>query len=270
MKIKIILAGAGVAFCAALGAAPLSVTTAVQTRPDPEAPVIAVLKAGSEQPAPTDKAGPAPAGWSAVEVNGPFEGYVRNRDLTKQLDVLPGAPVYLAPREDSGVLAVFEKGDKAAITGLHGGWTQVRLEKTVVGYIRTGPAEPAPAAAAAAAPTAPAMPAPAAPSSSPPAAAPASAPPAGAPSPPGEIVALSRLFEGTLASSQSILAPRRPYGWQLEDSSGKRIAYVDLTKLLLTDQIENYAGRAVVVLGSIRPVRESKDFVIVADGFRLK
>ena len=128
MKTKLILTGAGLALCASLGAATLSVSTAVQTQPDPSSPVITVLKAGSELPAPTDKAGPPPPGWAAIEVPGPFEGYVRNRDLTKQLDVLPGSSVFLGPGEDQGVLAVFAKGDKAEITGLRGSWTQVRLE----------------------------------------------------------------------------------------------------------------------------------------------
>jgi hypothetical protein len=279
MKIKIILTAAGFALCPALDAAPLSVSTAVQTQPDPASPVIAVLKAGSEQPVPTDKAGPPPAGWCAVEVAGPFEGYVKNKDLTKQLDVLPGASIYIAPNEDAGVLAVFEKGDKASITGLRGTWTQVRLEKTLVGYIRTGPAEPA---AVPVAPTAPAAPAAAAPSAAPLSVAPVSAAPvsaapvsaaptaaAAAPAQESE-VALSQLFEGTLASTRSMLEPRRPYHWQLLDASGKRIAYVDLSKLLLTEQIANYAGHAVVVLGSIRPVKESNDLVIEVVGFRLK
>ena len=260
MKTKIILAAAGFACGAALEAATLSVSTAVQTQPDPSAPVFTLLKAGAEAPAPADRAGPAPAGWSAVQIPGPFEGYVRNKDLTKQLDVLPGAFIYLAPKVESGVLAVFEKGDKAEITGLHGGWTQVRLEKTLVGYIHTGPAEPAPASVA------PAPPVASAPS------APAAAPgPALASAPAQESnVSLSRLFEGTLTSTKSMLAPRRPFDWQLVDSSGKRIAYVDLSKLLLTDRIGNYAGRTVVVLGSIMPVRETEDLVIEVEGFRLK
>lgn len=268
MKIKTILTAAAFACGAALDAATLSVATAVQTQPDPASPVFTVLKAGSEQPAPSDKAGPPPPGWTAVDIPGPFEGYVKNRDLTKQLDVLPGASVFLAPKEGAGVLAVFEKGDKAEITGLHGSWTQVRLEKTLVGYIRTGAPEAAPVAAAPTVPVAPVSDAqPAAP-----AAVPAAAPAAAAPSAPAPSanVALSRLFEGTLASTQSLLTPHRPFDWQLVDASGKRIAYVDLSKLLLTDQIANYSGRAVVVLGSIRPVKETNDLVIDVDGLRLK
>jgi hypothetical protein len=78
------------------------------------------------------------------------------------------------------------------------------------------------------------------------------------------------LFEGTLASSKSLLLPKRPFDWQLVDDSGKRVAYVDLSKLLLTDQIENYSGHRVVVLGSLKPVKDSDDLVILVEGLRLK
>jgi hypothetical protein len=254
MKIKLALAAAAVTGAAALNAATLSVATAVQSQPDAASAVIVVLPAGSEQPTPTDKAGIPPAGWIAVEVAGPFEGYVRNKDLSKQLDVIPGASILVAPKDGSGVLSVFEKGDKAEITGLHGSWTQVHLDKTLVGYIQVSPPAPAPAAAPAAPPVAPAAPAAAAP------AAPAGDGNAG----------LSRLYEGTLASTKSLLLPKRPYDWQIVDASGKRIAFVDLTKLLLTDQIENYAGHGVVVLGSLEPVQGSDDLVIRVVGLRLK
>lgn len=262
MKIKFAFAVAGFASCAALDAATLSVSTAVQAQPDPASAVITVLKAGSEQPAPTDKVGPPPAGWVAVDVPGPFEGYVKNKDLTKQLEVEPGANVYIGPKEGSGVLAVFAKGDKAEITGLHGGWTQVRLDKTLVGYIQATPV-----AAVAAAPTAPSAPKGVA----------AAAPPAGssraqapASTSPDEDQSLSRLFEGTLQTTRSALFPKRPYDWQLVDASGTLVAYVDLKKLLLTDQIENYSGHEVVVLGALKPVADTKDLVIVVEGLRLK
>ena len=77
-------------------------------------------------------------------------------------------------------------------------------------------------------------------------------------------------FEGTLASTKSILMLKRPYAWQILDASGKRIAFVDLSKLLLTDQIENYAGHGVVLLGSLQPIKDSDDLVIEVVGLRLK
>jgi pyruvate/2-oxoglutarate dehydrogenase complex dihydrolipoamide acyltransferase (E2) component len=258
MKIKFAFAAAGLACGAALHAATLSVATAVQSQPDAASTVIVILPAGAEQPTPTDKVGLPPAGWIAVEVAGPFEGYVKNRDLSKQLDVMPGANVYVAPKAASGVLAVFAKGDKAEITGLHGSWTQVRLDKILVGYIQTGGGAPETASAApvAAPPTAPTAPAPAAPAPT-------------ASSDDGS-VSLSRLFEGTLATTKSMLLPKRPYDWQLVDPSGKRIAFVDISKLLLTDQIDNYSGHGVVVLGSLKPVKDTNDLVILVEGLRLK
>jgi len=258
MKIKFLLTAAGLACAGALGAAPLSVSTAVQSQPDPASPVIAVLAAGSEAPLPSQNGAAAPSGWTAVDVSGPFTGYVKNKDLTKQLDVEAGASIYLAPKEGSGVLAVFAKGDRAVITGLHGGWTQIRLEKTLVGYIATTPALPV----APSEPTAPSAP-PSTPMTAPTA-------PAGAlaPMPSGE--KLSQLFEGTLAQTKSVFGPRRPFKWQLLDAAGKHIAYVDLSSLLLTDQIENYSGHAVVVLGSLKPVKETGDIVIVVEALHLK
>jgi hypothetical protein len=264
MKIKFALAAAGLACGTALNAATLSVATAVQSQPDAGSAVIIILPAGAEQPTPTDKVALPPAGWIAVELAGPFQGYVKNKDLSKQLDVIPGATIYLAPKAASGVLTVFAKGDKAEITGLHGSWTQVRLDKTLVGYIQTstGAPEAAPAAPPAPAPVAPPVSAPSNP---------APEPPAAAPSVPDEgNASLSRLFEGTLASTKSFFASKRPYDWQLVDASGKRIAYVDISKLLLTDQIENYAGHGVVVLGSLKPVKDTSDLVILAEGMRLK
>ena len=66
MKTKTILIAVGFAACASLDAATLSVGTAVQTQPDPSAPVLTLLKAGAEEPTPSDKGGPVPPGWSAV------------------------------------------------------------------------------------------------------------------------------------------------------------------------------------------------------------
>ena len=259
MKIKALIAAAALSGAGALNAATLSVATAVQSQPDAASAVIVVLPAGSEQPAPTDKAGVPPAGWIAVEVAGPFEGYVKNRDLSKQLDVVPGASILVAPKDGSGVLTVFAKGDKAEITGLHGSWTQVHLDKTLVGYIQVSPSAAAPVPAAA----------PSVPEGTP---APAAAAPASNPtSSTNGDVRLSRIYEGTFASTKSILMPKRPFDWQIQDESGKRIAYVDLSKLLLTDQIANYAGHAVVLLGSIEAVNDtSGDLVIKVVGLRLK
>ncbi|MES2692759.1 MAG: hypothetical protein V4773_04745, partial [Verrucomicrobiota bacterium] len=119
-------------------AAPLATTTAVHTKPDSSSPAITYLKAGTEPTVAIGLGATAPAGWTAVELPGPFEVYVENKDLAKSLDVKPGAPMRLSPKADAGIVAVAEKGDKASITGLRGKWTQLNLEKKLVGYINVG------------------------------------------------------------------------------------------------------------------------------------
>ena len=67
----------------------LPATTAVHVEASTQSAVATYLKAG-EEPRPAPGA-TAPAGWLAVELPGPFEVYVENKDLTKSLDVRPGA-----------------------------------------------------------------------------------------------------------------------------------------------------------------------------------
>jgi len=250
---------------ATLRGATLAQTTAVQTRPDDNAPVIALLKAGTE-PVPAPDSVSAPAGWMAVSVAGPFDGYVVNSDLTKQLDVRPGAPIRLEPKPDAGIITVGEKGDKTHLTGLHGNWTQIRVDKTLIAYIRTGAAAASPSPSPLPPPrdlSAPISTIGAAPGAS--AAAPQPAP-SGETSPAG----LARSFEGRFASTRHPFSPRRPYDWELLDGSGRRYAYLNIGKLLLTDQIENYSNHEVAVFGALKPVPGGKDLVIEVESLRLR
>ncbi len=246
-------------------AAPLTETTAIQTRPELSAPAIGVIKAGAE---PSAAEVVAPTGWLAVNVPGPFEGYVQNADLSKSLDVKPGSGIYLAPSADSGVLATAAKGDKISITGLRGKWTQVRLDRTVVGFIHLGPITPAGQTAETPQTVAQAVPeAAAAASSSAPvtdAGKPAAGPAADAPG------SAFRYLEGKFVSTRHLLSPRRPYDWQIEDAAGTRIAYLDLSKLLLTEQADSYAGHTVEVFGAVNPVPGTRDIVINVENLQLR
>jgi hypothetical protein len=270
MKTKLALFATWLAATASLAAAPLTATTAVQTRPDDAAPVVSYLKAGTEPtPAATAVLANTPAGWMAVDLVGPFEAYVENKEIGKGLDVRPGASIYLQPKLDSGVLTTMEKGDKVEITGLRGKWTQVHVDKKLIGYIRlTGvasnivvaPVTDAKAAAPAPAPLAPAA---------------IGAVSSGQPAPIASLgdsgsSALPRLFQGKFASSKRPFAPRRPYDYQLNDDAGVRYAYLDLSKLLLTDAIENYLDHVVVVFGTAKNVPGTKDIVIEIESLQLR
>jgi hypothetical protein len=270
MKTKLALLAAWLAAAASMAAAPLTATTAVQTLPADAAPVVSYLKAGTEPtPAATAAIAATPAGWMAVDLTGSFEAYVENKEIGKGLDVRVGASIYLQPKLDSGVLTVMEKGDKVEITGLRGKWTQVHVDKKLVGYIHlTGVASAVVVAPVTDAKAAAPAPAPLAPATNV-ATNPGQPAPTASLGDPGSS-ALPRLFQGKFASSKRPFAPRRPYDYQLNDDAGVRYAYLDLSKLLLTDAIENYLDRVVVVLGTAQNVPGTKDIVIEVESLQLK
>lgn len=274
MKIKLLaFAALSAGLVTALSAAPLTTTSAVHTRPDAASPAITFLKAGTEPVAASGTLGTTPAGWMAVELPGPFEGYVENKDLAKSLDVKPGAAIRLAPKADAGVLAVAEKDDKATITGLRGKWTQISLEKKLVGYLHLG-------GTAGYRPPIATTPATAAPPASGPMSAAPVAPAAYGVSGPGQPAAtvatgdpssaLPRQFAGRFVSTRRPFTPRRPYDYALNDDAGKRYAYLDTSKLMLTEQIEKYLDRPVVVFGAAKAAAGGKEMVIQVETLQLK
>ncbi|HEY9247995.1 MAG TPA: hypothetical protein VIO38_02640, partial [Rariglobus sp.] len=86
----------------------------------------------------------------------------------------------------------------------------------------------------------------------------------------GASSALPRLFQGRFASTYNPLRPRRPYDYQLNDDAGARYAYIDVSKLLATEQINKYLDRTVVVYGTAVAVPGSKDMVVVAESLQLR
>jgi len=259
------------ATAAAALAAPLGSATAVHTAPDETSAVITVLGAGTE-PVATLGATMAntPAGWMAIELAGPFDGYVLNKDILKSLDVRDGAPIHLAPKPESGVLTTMAKGDKSNITGLHGKWTQISLQKKITGYIRIGSVASAPLP----------VPAPTQVSNAPVSPAPMT-PVAYGVTTAGQSVAmvnlgdggssaLPRLVQGKFVSTRSAFHPRRPFDWALDDDGGERYAYLDVSKLLLTEQLDKYIDHHVVVYGAAKSVPGSKDIVIVVESLQLR
>jgi hypothetical protein len=256
-----------------LAAAPLTETTAVHTKPDTASPAFTFLKAGTEPVAASGASEPVPPGWMAIDVPGPFHAYVQLKDLTKTLDPKPGVPIYAAPKPEAAVLATADKDVKTTLTGTVGRWAQLTLEKNVVGYIKIGGTPPAM--------TLPQVNPPAAPPPAPEAAPVANAPAPGsvtAPGQPAPVIdtgdggasALPRQFAGKFVSTRRPFTPRRPFDWALNDDAGKRFAYLDISKLLLTEQIEKYIDHPVVVFGTARPVPDTKDIVIQVETLQLR
>jgi hypothetical protein len=156
------------------------------------------------------------------------------------------------------VLTTAAKGDDIEIIGLFGKWTQVKFSKKITGYIQVAgamPAAPAPAPAITAAP--------------------APTPIAVDSNAPGHAVntdanTLPRLLEGKVVSTRHPFTPRRPYDYELDDASGSRLAYVDVSHLLLTGRMEDYVDHTVDVYGTVKPMNNGNDLVIAAESLQLK
>ena len=260
---------------AALQAAPLTEATSVYSKADAASPVLTTLKAGTE-PAITVDVSNVPAGWTAVTLAGPHEVYAANKDVTKALDVRPGSPYLTEPKIGAPVLTLAELGDKTEITDYRGKWTKFRLNRPVTGFIKSS-AKPgaSPVVKSTSTSSASAVtPAPMKDASMPAtAAAPAQAVVnigRAAPVGDGGSSALPRLFQGKFASTYHPLRPRRPYEFQLTDAAGSRYAYVDISKLLATEQLNKFVDRTVVVYGTAHSVPGSTEMVIVAESLQLR
>lgn len=259
--------------CLVLLAHATSVTTptAVHTQPDTNSSVIQVMSPGANFI--EDSNAMAPTGWTPIIKEGPFEGYVLNKDIDKGLRVKLGAAIHMQPQSNSGVLTTMEDEDKASITGLHGKWTQISLDKSITGYIQR---QRATTSATISTPVLQDVPRQQ--SAPPPVASPspdygtAKTEPSATyrPAPTVDNSGLPRLFEGRFVTTRRPFAPRRPYDWQLNDTSGVRYAYLDVTKLLLTERLESYDGRTVVVFGTPRATDDGKNLVIQIESLRLK
>ena len=274
MKTKLASLLLALAATTALCAAPLTETTAVHAKPDAGSTVITYFKAGTEPASAGDTANTT-AGWMAVELPGPFEAYVLNKDLTKSLDVVPGTPLTLAPKVGAPVLTTATAEDKTSVTGLYGKWTQIKLERKLIAYIATKEKSGSLAntASAAVAQTAASTPAPFAPAPANPVAYGTGG--AGRAAPmvnlgDGGSSTLPRQFSGKFVSTRRPFTPRRPYDWALNDDAGRRYAYLDVSKLLLTEQIDKYIDHAVVVYGSAKNTNEGKDIVIEIESLQLR
>lgn len=261
MKIKLPLLALALAAAARLAADTLATDTAVFQQADAKSPVLTRLKAGAVISA----VGEAPAGWRRVEVDGSFEGYTRSREITKSLSVREGANIYSEPKVTSAVITVSQKGDKSEVVGLAtGDWLQVRVEKKIQGFIAVGETANRPAAGLASTVAAPAASYP----STPPA--PSTEP--GRPVPiTGNSADTPRLFTGTFGTARATLFGSTPvYDYQLSDSNGRRFAYVDTKRLVLTEKIEGYLGLQVVITGTVRNTVDGKDLVVVAEAMQRK
>ncbi|MGC4115197.1 MAG: hypothetical protein QM765_11430 [Myxococcales bacterium] len=249
-------------------AATLDVAAPAYASPDEKSIVL-----GTAQPGARIAATAAPSGWMAVELPGPHTVYVTDKDMAKNMEVRPGASYYSAPDAKSPVVGLAGEKDVAEwADNAPNRFNKFALNQPITAYVRVAPAAVAPVAHAAPA----AEPAPA-----------ASVPfddntatlrndiPANNPVIAGKGLdagepRLARTFFGTLASTRNPLRPRRPFDFQLNDSGGNRIAYLDVSRLLQTEQIDAFAGRPVTLFGTAEPLGTGKEIVIRVETLKLQ
>lgn len=247
-------------------AATLAAPLPAYASPDASAPILGTAKAGTKI-----AAGTAPSGWAAVELAGPHTVYVTDKDTSKNFEVRPGAAYYAQPRANAPVIGLAGDKDPAELADVAGDFNKFSLNKSLIAYVRMPAAAPAPVA-----PVQPAESAPAA----------ATPPlmddlqgtlhqdiPANRPVTPGQGLdagepRLARTFFGVVASSRSALRPRRPWDYQINDDGGARIAYLDISKLLLTEQIDAFLGRPVAILGTAETI--GADLVVHVESLKLQ
>ena len=248
-------------------AATLEAPLPAYASPEASAPILGTAKAGTKI-----AAGTAPSGWAAVELAGPHTVYVTDKDTLKNFEVRPGAAYYSQPKANAPVIGLAGDADPAEFADVAGKFNKFSLNKSIIAYVRM-PVAPA-------APVATSKPAPATP-------APVTPPPlmddlqctlrqdipASRPVAPGQGVEageprLARSFFGVVASSRSALRPRRPWDYQINDDGGARIAYLDISKLLLTEQIDAFIGRSVILLGTAETI--GTDLVIHVESLKLQ
>ena len=260
-----LLALATLTFALAHGAG-LPATTAVHVEASTQSAVATYLKAG-EEPRPAPGA-TAPAGWLAVELPGPFEVYVENKDLTKSLDIRPGAALRQAPKADAPILVTAGPAEKATLTGIRGRWTQLSLERPLVGFIQTTGIAPVPASVRPETPAGATAPAPVNPGVY--GSATAGQPVAMVNLGDGGSSSLPRQYAGRFVSTRRPFAPRRPYDYALLDDSGQRFAYLDVSRLLQTEQVEKYVDLPVNVYGTARPGPDGREIILTVETLQLR
>jgi hypothetical protein len=204
----------------------------------------------------------APSGWQAVELAGPHTVYVTEKDTLKNFDVRPGASYYAAPKADAPVIGLAGDKDPAEFADIAGRYNKFSLKKPLIAYVRVAPTP----VASVATPVAPLSDSSATLRNDIPANSPVVA---GQGLEAGE-PRLARTFFGTVASTRNPLRPRRPYDFQLNDAAGSRIAYLDISKLLLTEQIEAFIGRPVALFGTAEPIGSGKEIVVHVETLKLQ
>lgn len=242
-------------------AATLNFDVHLHLKPEAGSAVVATLPAGSTLTAlireelSAEGIGQLPPGWVAIRHTGPVTGYGKNSEVGKDLALKVGSIVRSGPSESASMVTMIGEGDRAEVVQIGPDWSQVAFQRSMILFLN--PSRPAAVASAtpqqqdysaASAGVAP-MPAP------------TEAAPASSASQTLE-EATPREFQGYLMRTRRAFGRGPRLDYQLVDENGRRIALLDVSRLLITEPLENYENRTVGVFGPVSQVPDGKDIVV--------
>ena len=197
-------------------------------------------------------------GWKWVDFESKFRGFVMLESVGKDLSVAPGTLVYLRPSETSPVLTTITEDDAVDLVWASD-WAEIQLTKAIPVYFKTDPqplpeiifdrgydSDPPTGSAPGIFESAKSDP---------------DAPPASG---------LYRFLDGILTTTHGQLGKDGKYALQLVDKKGKRLAYVDSSKIRVPNSIAQYLNRSVTVYGAVTTTKKSGTLVIDAKTIRPK
>lgn len=241
----------------------------VHLRPSADSPIIGNLPKEAFVMAPAEPVSMSDSakaeGWEPISFLDNLRGFVKRSDVTKDLMVSPGAAVYATAEDSPNIITRAHQNDVFEVERLAGDWVEVSFRKPVIafvppvrnGSVTTGESsEPAPSILE----EAPATAQPEAARRSTPVTSRAAIPTDG----------ILRAYEGRLSQPRTFFGRTPVHPFQIVDSSGNRIAYLDLSRLLITTPLDHFLGREFYFYGRAEPIEGRRDFVIRVEQMRQK
>lgn len=223
-----------------------------------------------------------PPGWIAIRSAGPFNGFVRNRDVGENGAIRTGAEIRAQPLADAPLLLIVEEGDNAIGSEPLGDWSRAAIHTDLIVFINALPPESRsqvvaadPVATAADelvldVPAADAKPAKTKkPKREKAAKKPQEPKPAKVDPTPVETAGAPRTFEGYLLRTRRFLGRGPKYDYQLVDDANNRIALLDLSTLSSAAQLDALENRRVAIYGPGISRADVKDLIIRVQTLRL-
>lgn len=227
----------------------------------------------------------AQVGWRVADFTDLFTGYIADANIGKDLNPLPGSPVLSRPERTSPLLGTVSAEQPVRIID-SGVWWQVEAKFTIPVFFKIAPTPAGSISQATEVPpplplfddlqsgidnrTAVQSTAPAteriqiAEHATLPALTDQAAPPQNL----GSAIR-SRRFEGTFRKSGNALGLRRPpHPFYLEDRTGRRIAWVDVSHIVITGSFKDFIDRPVILFGDMDADAHVRQRVIMARNMR--